>query len=209
LPALSAADEDLTALDEALSQQDAVDALHTDQATDEPEEALANGEADQATTAPAEQSLQPEPSSVASESNASPKSSGVPPRVIVPVQPPPPLTPQLKNLRGRVRSVLRGYYQKSLNSREHDPWEVMHGMLAYGVHSRIHQGGPRGDLITAVGWLCYNRPCKGLTLLYVTPEGRRASVHDPRLDRSREEDVLSQVGADVQADLLRELPRFE
>jgi len=88
-----------------------------------------------------------------------------------PPPPPPPLTRQLSNLRSRVRSVLRGYYQKSLNSREHDPWEAMHGMLAYGVHSRIHQGSPRGEYVTAVGWLCYNRPCKGQTLLYVTPEG--------------------------------------
>jgi hypothetical protein len=85
-------------------------------------------------------------------------------------EPQPPLTQQLINLRTRVRNVLRGYYQKPLNSREHDPWEVMHGMLAYGVHSRIRQGGPRGEPITAVGWLCYNRPCKNLTLLYVTPE---------------------------------------
>jgi hypothetical protein len=47
----------------------------------------------------------------------------------------------------------------------------MHGMLAYGIHSRILQGSPRGEPITAVGWLCYNKPCKGLTLMYVTPQG--------------------------------------
>jgi hypothetical protein len=93
------------------------------------------------------------------------------PAATAPVSPQPPLTPQLKSLRTRVRSVLKGYYMKPLNSQEHDPWEVMHGMLAYGVHSRIRQGGPRGDYITAVGWLCYNRPCKGQTLLYVSPEG--------------------------------------
>jgi hypothetical protein len=87
------------------------------------------------------------------------------------VEPPPPLTRQLVNLRSRVRSVLNGYYRKSLNSREHDPWEVMHGMLAYGVKSRVHQGGPRGELITSVGWLCYNKPCKGLTMMHVTRDG--------------------------------------
>jgi hypothetical protein len=84
---------------------------------------------------------------------------------------PPPLTPQLTNLRARLRSVLKGYYQKSLNSQDHDPWEVMHGMLAYEIHSRIRQGGPRGEHITAVGWLCYNRPCQRKSLLYVTPTG--------------------------------------
>lgn len=85
--------------------------------------------------------------------------------------PPPPLTKQLVNLRSRVRSVLKGYYRKQLNSRENDPWEVMHGMLAYGVHSRIRQGGPRGAPVTTVGWLCYNKPCKNLSLMYVTPKG--------------------------------------
>jgi hypothetical protein len=74
------------------------------------------------------------------------------------------------NLRARVRSVLKGYYRKPLNSRDHDCWEAMHGMLAYGINSRILQGSPRGEPITAVGWLCYNKPCKGLTLLYVTPQ---------------------------------------
>jgi hypothetical protein len=85
--------------------------------------------------------------------------------------PPPPLTKQLVALRSRVRGVLKGYYRRQLNSREHDPWEVMHGMLAYGVHSRIRQGGPRGEPVTSVGWLCYNKPCKNLTLMYVTPKG--------------------------------------
>jgi hypothetical protein len=94
-----------------------------------------------------------------------------PPAVTSPTAAPPPLTPQLTNLRKRVRNVLHAYYQKPLNSQEHDPWEVMHGMLAYGIHSRIRQNGPRGEQITAVGWLCYNRPCKGKSLLYVTPEG--------------------------------------
>jgi hypothetical protein len=85
--------------------------------------------------------------------------------------PPPPLTKQLMSLRSRVRGVLKGYYRRQLNSREHDPWEVMHGMLAYGVHSRIRQGGSRGTPVTSVGWLCYNKPCKNQTLMYVTPKG--------------------------------------
>ena len=94
-------------------------------------------------------------------------------QIVAPAKPtpPPPLNKQLLNLRSRVRTVLKGYYRRQLNSREHDPWEVMHGMLAYGVHSRIRQGGPRGEPVTSVGWLCYNKPCKNLTLLYVTPKG--------------------------------------
>jgi hypothetical protein len=83
----------------------------------------------------------------------------------------PPLSRQMIGLKNRVRTVLKGYYRKALNSKENDPWESMHGMLAYGVHSRIHDGGPNGQLITSVGWLCFNKPCKGQTLLYVTPSG--------------------------------------
>jgi hypothetical protein len=94
---------------------------------------------------------------------------------VIPVQeevaPPPPLTKQLMALRTRVRSVLSGYYRKTLNSHDNDPWEAMHGMLSYGINSRIRQGGPRGESITAVGWLCYNKPCKGQTLMYVNPQG--------------------------------------
>jgi hypothetical protein len=107
----------------------------------------------------------------ASENNsaASDDSQPLPPKVTT--TPPPPLTKQLMSLRTRLRNVLKGYYRKQLNSRDNDPWEVMHGMLAYGVHSRIRQGGPRGEPVTSVGWLCYNKPCKNLNLLYVSPKG--------------------------------------
>ena len=80
----------------------------------------------------------------------------------------------------KVRRVIKSYYSQPLNSRENDPWECMHGMLAYGVHSQIRQGGPQGKPITLVGWLCYNRPCKGFTLLY-TDAGKRT----PRQARRR------------------------
>jgi hypothetical protein len=90
---------------------------------------------------------------------------------ITPVTDLPPLSRQMVSLKNRVRTVLKGYYRKPLNSKDNDPWESMHGMLAYGVNSRIHDGGPNGQLITSVGWLCYNKPCKGQTLLYVTPSG--------------------------------------
>ena len=86
-------------------------------------------------------------------------------------KPLPPLSRQLVHLRSRVRSVLNGYYRKTLNSRDHDPWEAMHGMLAYGVHSRIRQGSSRGRTVTSVGWLCFNKPCKGQTLMHLTRNG--------------------------------------
>ncbi len=87
-----------------------------------------------------------------------------------PAAPLPPLTQNMKNLRAKVRRVIKSYYTRSLNSRENDPWELMHGMIAYGIKSQIRQGGPRGEPITLIGWLCYNKPSKGFTLLYLTPE---------------------------------------
>ena len=102
---------------------------------------------------------------------ASPPPAKLPSKDVLPVNDRPPLTRQLLALRTRVRAVLKGYYRKALSSSDNDPWEAMHGMLAYGVHSRIHNGGPNGELITSVGWLCYNKPCKGQTLLYVNPAG--------------------------------------
>jgi len=92
-----------------------------------------------------------------------------------PAEPLPPLSQSMKNLRAKVRRVVKSYYTRPLNSRDNDPWELMHGMLAYGVHSQIRQGSPQGETITLVGWLCYNKPSKGMTLLYLTPEnGLRA-----------------------------------
>lgn len=82
-----------------------------------------------------------------------------------------PLTRRQQYLRRRLRSVLSYYYRIPLNSRDHDPWEVMHGMLAYGLHSRVLDAGPRGEPITAVGYLCFNKPCKRQQLLYLTPTG--------------------------------------
>jgi hypothetical protein len=111
------------------------------------------------------------PAPAASATASSAPTAKAPATDVTPITEMPPLSRQLLSLKSRVRTVLKGYYRKALNSKENDPWESMHGMLAYGVNSRIHDGGPNGQLITSVGWLCYNKPCKGQTLLYVTPAG--------------------------------------
>ena len=82
-----------------------------------------------------------------------------------------PLTRNQQMLRRRLRSVLSYYYRRPLNSRDHDPWELMHGMLAYGLHSRVLDGGPRGKPVTAVGHLCFNKACKRKRLMHLTPDG--------------------------------------
>lgn len=121
----------------------------------------------------AESKSRDENTSTESKSNAKSSTATTQPAQPVPAEiaPPPPLTRQLLALRSRVRGVLKGYYRKMLNSADNDPWEVMHAMLAYGVNSRVRQGGPNGNPITSVGWMCFNKPCKGQAMLFVNPEG--------------------------------------
>lgn len=86
-------------------------------------------------------------------------------------QPPEPLTRGLRNLRSRLRTVLSHYYRRPLNNVEHDPWEIMHSMLSFELHSRIQDRTKRGAPITAVGHLCFNRPCKGQRLMRLNAAG--------------------------------------
>lgn len=82
-----------------------------------------------------------------------------------------PLSRSQQYLQRRLRSVLSYYYRRPLNNRDHDPWEVMHGMIAYGLHSRILDATNRSKPVTAIGYLCFNKPCKNKRLLHLTPDG--------------------------------------
>jgi hypothetical protein len=83
-----------------------------------------------------------------------------------------PLSRNLRSLRTRLRTVLSFYYRKPLNTLENDPWELMHAMLQYELHSRVHDGGPNGPLMTAVGHLCFNRSSKRQQLMGLDKNGR-------------------------------------
>jgi hypothetical protein len=87
-------------------------------------------------------------------------------------QPLPPLSRNMRNLRSRLRSVLSFYYRKPLNTVEHDPWELMHAMLQYELHSRVRDGGPNGPYMTLVGHLCFNRPSKRQQLMIINKDGK-------------------------------------
>lgn len=88
------------------------------------------------------------------------------------------LSPELQELRDRVRGVLATYHRRKLNSRDHNPWEVMHAIIAYGVDSEMHRGGPTGETVNSIGWLCYNGACRGHRLLYIDG-GRVAARKGP------------------------------
>jgi hypothetical protein len=180
-PTLSAETPANASIEEASKDGEQVSQPEEENATTPVDSAGTQPEATPANTRPTSDAAKKEPQSAASASakpappatvRASSGPSAKPPGTdIGPISEQPPLSRQLLSLKTRVRTVLKGYYRKALNSKDNDPWESMHGMLSYGVHSRIHDGGPNGQLITSVGWLCYNKPCKGQTLLYVTPSG--------------------------------------
>jgi hypothetical protein len=61
----------------------------------------------------------------------------------------------------------------------------MHAMLAFEVHSKILRGGPQGEPVSAVGWLCFNQPCKNRTLMYINDEGELRVRVGPALQGHR------------------------
>ena len=67
-------------------------------------------------------------------------------------------TDRLSPLRDKIRRVVNFYRPRMLNSVQHSPWEIMHGFLPFGVQTELHKGGPGGESITAIGWLCFNHP---------------------------------------------------
>jgi hypothetical protein len=74
---------------------------------------------------------------------------------------------ELARLREKIRKVLDLYYPRHQNTFDNTNWEIMHGIVAYGTDTQVFRGGPGGEKVNAIGWLCYNGPCKGEQMLYV------------------------------------------
>ncbi|WP_350210806.1 hypothetical protein [Botrimarina sp.] len=100
-----------------------------------------------------------------------PRVEAAPKTAAEPASPPPPLSRSMVSLRARLRTVLSYYYSRPLNTAQNDPWELMHAMLAYELHSRVRDGGPQGPYLTAVGHLCFNRPSAGKRMMVVRDDG--------------------------------------
>jgi hypothetical protein len=75
------------------------------------------------------------------------------------------MTPELEELRGRIRECLAYYYFKPENVALRSPWGAMHAMIAYGVDSELIAGNKK---VNAIGYLCYNGVCNGQQLFYVS-----------------------------------------
>ena len=75
------------------------------------------------------------------------------------------MTPQLVELRSKLREALAYYYFRPENTALRSPWGAMHAMIAYGVDSELITGDKR---VNAIGYLCYNGVCNGQQLFYTT-----------------------------------------
>ncbi len=85
------------------------------------------------------------------------------PVVVTPPKPKKHFSRQMLQLRDRNRSCLMYYYQRPESVTKRSPWGVLHAMIAFGVDSELQMGRQR---VNAIGWLCYNRPCRGLKLMH-------------------------------------------
>jgi hypothetical protein len=89
--------------------------------------------------------------------------------------------PQISDrLANKVHRVLNHYYQRPINTKDQNCWEVMHWVIAYGVKSQLLRGGPDGPHVNSIGWLCYGGKCNGLPLVFVE-QGHIAAAKGPRV----------------------------
>ncbi|MBI3465302.1 MAG: hypothetical protein HY000_19930 [Planctomycetes bacterium] len=82
--------------------------------------------------------------------------------------------------RDKVNRAIAMYSDVLVNTRDHNPWEVLHAIIGQGVNTQISRGGPGGEPVTAVGWLCFNGRCGGDSLL-TWEQGRLAARKGPRV----------------------------
>jgi hypothetical protein len=74
------------------------------------------------------------------------------------------LSAELLALRDRLRDVLAYHLQRPEAVERRSPWGVMHALIAYGVDTEVTVGGKP---VNAIGWLCWNGPCRGQQLFYL------------------------------------------
>lgn len=85
------------------------------------------------------------------------------------------LSPEMAALRDRIDRTLVHYYERPENVSERSVWGVMHALIAYGVDTEVVVGNRKAN---AIGWVCYNGPCKGQRLFYLN-QGRLTPRQGP------------------------------
>ena len=82
----------------------------------------------------------------------------------------PPKSPRLQRLRVRIAQTLAMYQRRPMNTSHHSPWEIMHGFVGFGIPTKIRAGGPRGELVNAIGWMNSGGRCRGQVMLTLRDE---------------------------------------
>lgn len=83
------------------------------------------------------------------------------------------LAPEVEALRDKVRRCLMLHYNDPISTGDHTPWGIMHVMITYGVDTEIIAGNRR---VNAIGYLCFNGPCRGMRLMHVENGKLRAKI---------------------------------
>jgi hypothetical protein len=83
------------------------------------------------------------------------------------------LTPELVELRERVRKTLAWYYNEPISVNNYSPWGIMHALIAFGVDTQVYNADQK---VNAIGWLCYNRACRGQRLMYLEDGKLRVDI---------------------------------
>ncbi len=78
------------------------------------------------------------------------------------------LSPEMLALCEKIRTVLARNYKRHQSARDNSPWEMMHAIIAYGVDTQIYKEGPGSETVNAIGYMCYNYPCRGQRMLYIS-----------------------------------------
>jgi len=75
-------------------------------------------------------------------------------------------SPELVALESKIKQAIEMYRNQTISIREKSAWSVMHSFIGYGVEKkvRVDQAGKQAS---AIGWICYNNPCRGVRLFYL------------------------------------------
>ncbi|HEX5102175.1 MAG TPA: hypothetical protein VFV87_00080 [Pirellulaceae bacterium] len=109
-------------------------------------------------------------------SDANDAESGDADDAITPAKPkdaPVELSPELLELRTKLRECLAHYYFHPENVATRSPWGAMHAMIAYGVDSELIVSDKR---VNAIGYLCYNGTCQNQRLFSLRGEKLQAAI---------------------------------
>lgn len=71
----------------------------------------------------------------------------------------------LDDLETKIDQVLATYHRRLLDTSKNDPWEVMHGIIAYGCDTKLAHGRTN-EPVNAISYVCWNGLCSSDRLFY-------------------------------------------